>query len=195
MTSSSELTAEELLHLAMQASNTGKNKEAIEYLKQASLLDSADGNIHYMLGAMYAQIGMYEQAMLSMGTALDRDPTLDTARFQLGLLYLTSGDVDQASHVWKELDHLAPTNYLYLFKTGLLELANNELETALQSLIHGIEANASNEALNSDMAKIIDDINYALGTPTDSVGESQARISPQGHAFLSAYKDNDEENS
>ena len=86
-----DLDAEELLHLAIQASQADRHDQAITYLKRAQAKAPENANIAYFLGAEHAQIGLYQRAMEEMAQALELNPALHTARFQLGLLYLTSG--------------------------------------------------------------------------------------------------------
>ena len=56
-TANEELDADELLHLALLASNQAKHEESISYLKRAQSKAPKQGKIYYLLGAEHAQIG------------------------------------------------------------------------------------------------------------------------------------------
>src|SRR5688500_15693826 len=104
MKSASKLDDQELLHLAIRASNEGRHDAAIDHLKQALELAPDNAKVHYMLGAEHAEIGMYDRATEEMTKAVVLDPTLVTAQFQLGLLHITSGRIPKAEESWKPLD-------------------------------------------------------------------------------------------
>lgn len=184
-TSQSRLNAEELLHLALEASKKDKTESAIEYLKRAIELKPNDGRIHYMLAAEHAQIGMYNEAVDEMTKAVQLDPTLHTAHFQLGLLHLTSGRPEFAFEAWAPLNALGEGNSLYLFKAGLEHLARDEFDLCIDFLERGISLNKLNEPLNNDMRRVINDVKERTKDlpPPDSPPPTE----PGSHAFISAY--------
>ncbi|HJX10077.1 MAG TPA: tetratricopeptide repeat protein [Candidatus Binatia bacterium] len=196
------LDADELLHLAIAASERGKSEEAITLLKRALALAPDDARLHYLLGAEHAQIGLYERAVEEIRRAVELDPEQDTAHFQLGLLYCTSGRAELAAEAWKPLDKLNHDHFLYHFKTGLLHLINDEFAECDQCLRRGILANKINAALNDDMTRILRETQERLAaapakakpapakapgtpgaTPADQASESD-------HILLSAYRRN-----
>lgn len=190
---SSELDAEELLHLAMNASAEGKHEDAISSLKRALALAPREGRIHYMLGAEHAQIGLYDRAAEEMARAVQLDPRLDTAHFQLGLLHITSGRPEQAAAAWKPLDALGVEHPLYMFKTGLLCLARDEFKECAHLLEKGIERNKANAALNNDMRKVLQDVEKHLQTATAAASTPAPGAGTPKHVLLSAYRQHREE--
>jgi len=162
------LDTDELFHLAIAASKANKHKEAIEYLKQAQAQDPANAKVVYMLGAMHAQIGLYDRAASEMAKALEIDPTNDAARFQLGLLHATSGRPAEAEETWAALDALSKDHFLYLFKTGLVHLMKDQFEKCVDYLKQGIKANTFNDPLNRDMEKTLHRVEQAMATNTGS---------------------------
>lgn len=191
-TAAERLDADELLHLAMRASEANRHEESISYLKRALDLSPRNGKIHYMLGAEHAQIGLYDRAAEEMAKAVELDPTLHTASFQLGLLHITSGRVELAEAAWKPLDTLGPDHPLYLFKTGLLHLARDEFEPCAEALNRGISLNRLNEPLNNDMRRILADVDKHLGKPAEANPSqpSPEKSAPSNHVLLSAYRKN-----
>ena len=191
---SSDIDAEELLHLAMNASAAGKHEDAISSLKRALALAPTEGRIHYMLGAEHAQIGLYDRAAEEMAQAVKLDPGLDTARFQLGLLHITSGRVDQAAAAWKPLEALGAEHPLNLFKTGLLHLARDEFKECVQCLERGIAANKANAALNNDMRRVLQDVEKHTQSQTAQTPAPPPKVNDAPkHVLLSAYRQHRDE--
>src|SRR6185369_12313593 len=155
------LDAEELLHLALKASGENGHEQSITYLKRA--LEPNEGRLNYMLAAEHAQMGLYDRAAEEMARAVELDPSLVTAHFQLGLLHVTSGRVDEAEAAWRPLDKLGENHFLHLFKTGMLHLVRDEFKDSARCLERGIQANTFNEALNNDMRKVLHDVQERLG--------------------------------
>lgn len=166
MTSQNSLDGSELLHLAIEASGRNDHATAITYLKQAldvpaggTAMSSEYAKYLYMLGAEYAQIGMMERAQEFMGQAIEMDPTLHTARFQLGLLLITCAQPAQALAVLTPLTELAEDSAFHHFGIGLQSLIQDEFASCQAALTRGIELNnrsaMPNQALNRDMAMLL----------------------------------------
>jgi tetratricopeptide (TPR) repeat protein len=186
-----ELDGEELVHLALRASAAQQPEEAMKYLKTATNRFPDNAKARYLLGAEHASIGMYERAIEDLSEALRLDPGLVTARFQLGLLYMTRGAPKDAERAWKPLDELDPTSPLYLFKTGLTHLLHDRLRECVQTLEEGIARNTV-APLNDDMRRVVDDVRARL-QPQASAGVGKADLSePAEYGFLSAYRQNDD---
>jgi tetratricopeptide (TPR) repeat protein len=183
-----KLDQAELLQLAIIASSNNDSGTAIAYLKEAVSRPDATGKAHFILGAEYAQIKMYDRALVELEAAIAVDPTLSIARFQLGLLWLTSGVADKAREVLQPLEELDNGNALAHFGRGLIYLMDDEFAKALQSLQQGIELNTENPALSQDMQKIIDEINKLSPEILSKKDETAASEDTSArHIFLSAY--------
>jgi tetratricopeptide (TPR) repeat protein len=148
------LDAAELLHLGLHASQHEDPARAIEYLKRCLVLEPQNSNAIYLLGALYAQIGIYDRAKDALARAVELDASQYTAIFQLGLLYLTSGEVAQAEHYWQRMEVLGADSAFNLFRFGLLALVKDDFAGCVAYLDRGIAANTFNETLNLDMQKI-----------------------------------------
>ena len=193
MTTPPELTVDELMHLALHATTHNAPDKAITLLKQLLDIEPDNGKAHYLLGALHAEIGMHPLAAEEMARALELEPELHTARFQLGLLKITSGLVDEAESVWAGLDQLGNEDPLYLFKTGMLHLVKDEFEKCVTSLKAGIELNQFNEDLNNDMRKVIADAESAMSQqPAIEAGVDDSNTEASGkHILLSVYENKD----
>lgn len=152
------LDAEELFVLGVRASVAGDSATALNLFKQACERDARHAEAAWMLGAEYAQLGMIDRAKLAMQHALSVNETLQTARFQLGLLHLTSGEVALAEAIWLALGELDEGHPLRLFKEGMLQLAADDFRGALASLRRGAEVPNVDAALKRDMEMMIQQI-------------------------------------
>ena len=192
----SRLDNPELLHLALEAARRDDHGTAITYLKQAidlpdgKALPSADyAKLLYLLGAEYAQIGVMARAIDYMGQAIDVDPAMHTARFQLGLLHLTCAQPEQGLAVLTPLADLGPESMFYHLHQGLAHLVRDEFELCRGSLRKGMELNKSssqfNQALNGDMQKLLDALPGGDVTPPTAVpgGNDMA----EAEFMMSAY--------
>ena len=200
---STQLDADELLHFAIRASQSKEIEKAILYLKHALQLEPDNASLHYFIGAQHAELGMFDRAIEEMSTAVKINPDLETAHFQLGLLYATSARIEEANEAWSSLDNLGENNPLYLFKTGLLQLAKDDFGSASENLNKGIKLNNANPDLNRDMQRILDSIAQAVTDSTStethkeiSDDEIHADKKSGNHIFLSAYNtDNNDDES
>jgi tetratricopeptide (TPR) repeat protein len=184
----SDLNQSALLERALDASKRGESDRALAYLKESTSREDAPAVAHFLLGAEYAQIQMYDLAIPQMEFAVAMDLSLSIARLQLGLLLLTCGDSSKALKVLKPLEELDAQNPLAYFGNGLIHLLQDEFTETIQCLMRGIALNIENQALNRDMQKIIDRVKEHLFTDLD--GE-RARTSSEhddiSHILLSAY--------
>ncbi|WUR12428.1 tetratricopeptide repeat protein [[Empedobacter] haloabium] len=176
----------ELFQLAISVSGAGDSASAIAYLKEAVSRADATAAAHYLLGAEYAQIRLYDRAMDEMEAAIALDPALWTARLQLALLYLGANKEERAADALRPLAEMGDDAALQQFATGLLALIGNDMQRAIQALADGIERNESNPALNGDMQRIIDEIGRRLEEAPQPAEDSEGA----DHILLSAYAGN-----
>lgn len=175
----SELDAEELFHLAMKASEEGDREKTISYLKR-SIASQPQAKSIYILAAEYAELGMMQRAIEGMQRAVELEPTLWTAHFQLGLLFLSQALIQEAKNAWEPLIDLGPDAYLYHFAVGCMQLIDDKTEDALESFATGVEMNDDNPALNRDIANIV---NSVMASGQSGEGEaSGAAAAPNGAA-------------
>jgi tetratricopeptide (TPR) repeat protein len=185
MSQINNLTQEELLHLAVEATRRGEHGSSISYLKEGVTRFPDDAKLAYVLGAEFAQIGIYDKAENEMQRAILLDPELFTASFQLGLLQMTLGKVEEAKLSWKNIDKLPKEHSLWLFKTGLEELAAEKFAIARELLSQGISSNDFSPELSKDMTTILESM------PPEEVNDgSKNTDSAAGQVWLNAYKSN-----
>jgi tetratricopeptide (TPR) repeat protein len=146
-------------------------------LRRAASDDPRNGVLRYLLGAELAHLQDYDGALLEFSAAIALDPSLDIARFQLGLLHLTLAQVDHALTVLAPLEGLANDNPLKHFQRGLAALIHDDLPAFFRSMQHGIELNTTNQALQHDMQMLLERVAHATPAP---VSASMASTSTTG---------------
>jgi len=117
-----------------------------------------DARLPFLKGSVLASQGDISGACASMRRAVDMAPDFFIAKFQLGFLLLTSGEVAAAQEIWEPLHDLPNDSYLNLFAKGLSFLVRDEFMEARRLLELGIAKNHDNSPLNRDMQLIIDNI-------------------------------------
>lgn len=194
---------DELLHLAIHASEHNQTDKAITYVKLLLEQNPRHGKGRYLLGTLHAEIGLFDRAKEDIALAINHDDDIPAAaHFQLGLLHFTSGDVTQAKTAWQALQARGENDAFVLFARGLLRLAANEFEACIVDLERGIAANQLNEPLNNDMRHMVDSARNALAkqdqpaTDTNTVVSTPAKeddsVNPDSttakRASLAAYQ-------
>jgi tetratricopeptide (TPR) repeat protein len=180
------LDQDELLHLAMEALRRNDHGAALTYLKDGAQRFPQNVSMAFLLGAEHAQIGMFDRAETEFKRALDIDPGLAIARFQLGLLQLTQARPDDAKLTWQGLDVLPEDHALRLFKQGLEALAEDRFDDARSFITKGMDANQVNPDLNRDMANVIANMPNAADAAQNA---SSAEAAP---VWFNAYQNNDQ---
>lgn len=189
------LDQEELVRLALDSSKNNDSGSTLIYLKEATSRPDALAVAHFLLGAEYAQLQMYDRAVMAMEAAIGIDPALAIARFQLGLLLLTCAEPDRASAVLEGLEPLGEGDALYQFGRGLIHMIRDEFPDALIHLQKGIELNTANLPLNGDMQRIIDEIHKLPAEKLQGSEIAAGAVVPGGqHLFLAAYAGNESSN-
>ena len=183
-----DLDAQELLHLALKAMNEQRDAEAISLLKRGVAVAPEDGRLHYLLGAMHAQLGMYDRAIDEMQRAVQLAPQIEMAHFQLGLLLLTSGQVDAARQAWQALDALDAEHPLALFRSGMLRLVADDFDGCIELLRRGIERNTEHEPLNRDMGRVIEAAEQARAGRPPAGDATAADAASARHVLLAGYR-------
>jgi Flp pilus assembly protein TadD len=182
------LDAQELLHLALKAMEDQRDAEAISLLKRGIELEPRDGRLYYLLGAMHAQVRMYDRAIEEMQRAVELAPHIEMAHFQLGMLLLTSGQVDAARTAWSALDGLDSDHALKLFMTGMLALVADDFDGCIANLRRGIERNTEQPPLNRDMQRVIEAAEAARAGQVQPGSTPPESGTAARHVLLAGYR-------
>ncbi|KWU52845.1 tetratricopeptide repeat protein [Pseudomonas palleroniana] len=176
------LDATEYLHLAIHASQDGNHHAALNYLNTALEQQPENAAVRYFLAAEHAELGLMDRAQAGMTQALELDPHMDIARFQLGLLNLQQQHVEQARIAFDYLQHHAQDASLKWFATAYLDVLNEQPANAVDKLKNGL-AGCTNPALKADMTRVLSSL-----TDRDIAPQNDTVAAPS--VFLGAYRDN-----
>lgn len=116
-----------------------------------------DARLHFLRGSLLASRRSYAEAREAMGTAVALAPEYGVARFQLGLLRLTSGDADGARAALLPLT-TPGEGYLRRFASALILLIEDRLPESVSMLDAGVEENLTLLPMNADMRLLRDEI-------------------------------------
>lgn len=82
------LDADEYFHLALHASTVRDCHACLSYLEEVLRQQPGNARALYLRAVQHAEIGLTERAVSGLKAALEIEPSLEMARFQLGLLLL-----------------------------------------------------------------------------------------------------------
>jgi tetratricopeptide (TPR) repeat protein len=176
------LSSDEYWHIAITSIREGNHQAALVSLKAGVVDYPEEIKLHFLLGAEYAQLGMFEPAQQHFRIVLALEPGLHVARFQLGLLQITHGRIDDAKAVWQELEILPSNHSLRLFKEGVEALIVGDRQMGREKISTGISLNGFSEELNRDMTGVLDRLDLTSGAAVVTTE------STSGHILLNAYQ-------
>ncbi|HEX8669688.1 MAG TPA: hypothetical protein VF727_15085 [Allosphingosinicella sp.] len=145
-----------------------------------------DARLHFLAGSVMAGQQRYGEARDRMGRAVALVPGYAVARFQLGLLELSSGDAAAAEAVWLPLEKRPEDDALRLFAAGLRYLARDEFEEAVAHLRRGIANNDEHPLISRDMQMVIDEAE-AKRAEAGAAAEPEAAPISATHLLLQQY--------
>ena len=183
-TASAEPDVDTLFDQALAASLQRQSEVAVAILNTVLMRNPYHANARHLLGAEYAQAGKINEAVIEIATALELNPNLPLARFQLGLLLMTCARVEDAVQVWNGLDILGSEHVLNRFRYSMLLIAKGEMDQARQQLAATIAENIDLPALNSEMLVVIETIAASTSRQRPEANEDDPN-SP--HFLVSTY--------
>jgi len=174
---------------AISASSQGDSAAALELLSQAAAEQPRSGIPYFLMGAEYAKLGEIDKAEAGFANALLLQPELVVARYQLGLLQLSSARAAIALLTWQPLLQLDESSPLPHFVRGFEALAHDKFMDARQHFEAGLARNVDNPAMSQDIQKVIQKMGAMEPAPdhapTDAAQESNEQ---DFHFLLSNYR-------
>jgi Flp pilus assembly protein TadD len=142
-----------------------------------------DARLPFLRGSLAAGLRDYASARDDLRQAVTLAPGYAIARFQFGLLLLTSGEAHEAQSVLQPLLDLGEEDALHHFAAGLLLLMQDRFEEAVIGLERGLECNRDNLPLNRDMTMLIGEIRTKMDGVADDGPLSAAHLLLQQSAL------------
>lgn len=114
-----------------------------------------DYRLWFLRGAIHAGSQRYDAARSDFDASQQLTPDFPIAGFMLGFLHLTHGHVDRAVDAWQPLDTLPADDTLRMLKTGLLNLADDRFDLAVEQLRAGIASNTKYPLINRYISDVL----------------------------------------
>ena len=178
------LDNDELLRLALDAMNAGKDADSVIMLKTLVERDSGNAYGQYLLAAQHAQMGLMDRAEEGFRAAVANGLEIPVARFQLGQLLLLKGETQEAKEILVPLSN-AGDEVLFIYSRALIAAAEEELEMAISLLREGLALPQSIPVLAVDMQRLMGSLEALLAEKSVSrTGEASV---PAASMYLSNY--------
>ncbi|MCL5291734.1 MAG: tetratricopeptide repeat protein [Actinobacteria bacterium] len=135
-------------------------REAEQVLDQAFAMDRYDPNIHLNRGELFSSWGLRSdksrlpKAIDSFKRALELDPWLSEARYELGMVYVNQKKLDDAIGVWTEAVRRDPKLDSVWYALGVAYEQNKELEKAEASYRKALESSKDETARTQISLKV-----------------------------------------
>lgn len=188
-----ELSNEELLRLALEATGAERGADAMALLKTLIERDPSSAHAHHLLGASYAAIGMWEEAEASLSSAVRLDPAAPVPAIQLGLLQISVGRGEAAGRTVAPLAASAPDTALGCFARAIACLASDDAQGARTAIARGLALPQDNPALAEDFGRLQGALEATPAPPLAEGSEASAAHGPVepaglGNFLLTGYR-------
>ncbi len=190
-------TYETAMKLALEASQKNDTQTALDLFMSAAKMEPSSPIPHFLMAAEYMEIGELAKAEACYAQTLLLNPELAIARFQFGLMLLTSERTAMALLTWEPLLKLSNDNSLRLFAEGFANLITSEHAKAKECFEQGIINNTENIPLNLDIQRVLGNINAlqeATEPSTTNEASSENTVAEEiveetgSHVLLSNYQ-------
>lgn len=185
---------QQLMQKALAASQANDVESALLLWSEACRCEPLSATPHLLIGAELAQCGRTLEAESAFASAILLQPSLNIARFQLGLLQFTGGRVGVALLTWQPILEAEERDPLRLFVQGFALLAQNDLTAARYAFEEGIAHNTDNAPLNADIRMVLAKMqessipSQASETQPAPSGVDAASPNSEEHILLANYQ-------
>jgi len=132
-----------------------------------------DYRLWFLRGAIHAGSQHYDAARSDFEASQQLTPDFPIAGFMLGFLHLTHGFVDRAIEAWQPLDTLPAGDTLRVLKTGLLNLADDRFDLAVEQLHAGIASNTKYPLINRYISDVLQHVEAIVRSSSGSLAPSE----------------------
>ncbi len=127
---------------------------AIQHLQAAERLTPDDVEVLNALGAVYAAMGLFDEAEISLKKALDMSPSHILTLQNLGQLYLDIQQYDRALPIFKKILKKDPKNLKVHFNIGVCYEKTGKIETARKFFKQVITLNPKSDLAETAREKL-----------------------------------------
>ncbi|WP_143873863.1 hypothetical protein [Catenovulum sediminis] len=179
------LDVEEYLSLAVNASQKQDHQTALECLSKVIELEPDNPLALYLRAAEHAELGLLQRAIDGMESALQIKSDLILARLQLAMLYMQSGNNENALFHFSLVLTSDATEEIKLYAQGLQTHIEGDIESSLDLLSKGVDAPQQFSELRNVIAAFIESEKLKTHDLQDSEDQNITEDTP---VFLGAYR-------
>jgi tetratricopeptide (TPR) repeat protein len=184
---SSRLTDEELFRIALLDVQEGRHEEALGRLKRLIDKGHPTAAVYTLLAAEYAELGMLDHAQTGYEKAIELEPSLAIAHFQLGLTFYVRGSMELAKKQWAKLEALNPYPVTAYYANALICFNDRQLQAGLSYVRKALSLNPD-PPLARDIRALESELLLAIDSQANSAPE-QSKAGPMTrHALLAQYE-------
>ncbi len=118
----------------------GELEDALVVVAAAAVAEGAPALVHNRHGELLVLVGRQEEAFAELERALELNPQLAEARFNLAVLYEERGEVEQAIELYDQAIRRAPRHFQAQFNLGRLHAGRGEFDRAEELWRSAIES-------------------------------------------------------
>jgi len=144
--------AEDLYQQAVAADREENSDRAIELLKQAIAAKPKLKDGHLLLGRIYADRGLYDEAIGHLKVAMDLKQS--EAPRLLARVYHRAGKLDEAEDLFKQLLEKSPNDPDLRYRLGKVYLDKGDLNSAGSTFRQVLQLDANNAAAHNGLANL-----------------------------------------
>jgi tetratricopeptide (TPR) repeat protein len=174
---------EEYLHLAFHASRQSPHA-SLGYLKEALRIKPDNVQALYLLAILHAELGLVDRAIAELTSVLALDAALETARLQLGLLWLDRGRTAEAAEQFLAL-RASKDQTVCTLGAAMVAAIGGQIDAACAQIRASLAANSTNEALRPLMQEVLARLERA-GQPS-ATPQSPSAEPADKPIFMGAY--------
>lgn len=175
------LTQKELLHFALYATTNNRSDHSIMYLKAFLKNEPNHVDALFLLGSEYAEINMYDEAIVYLERALAISPDAHLIRFQLGMMQLTLGNDQNSRETITPLLSIDDNNPIKHFALGINSIIAKNALDAVEKINKGLQLGSDNISLVNNMTKLVETLNSNIEQSSSEEGQADNSM------FLSIY--------
>ena len=149
------LDAKDCFNLALNASATGNHHACITYLEEVLRQQPANARAIYLMAAQHVELGLRQQGIAGIRTALSIEPDLEIARFELGLLLFDNNEPGEARDCLGRLRG-SSNGALRAYAEALIAIADNDPTLARQQLALGQSESSPGPQLSELMNQLLE---------------------------------------
>lgn len=169
---------------AKDAKEKQKNRKFAEQDYLAAIeADSSFSQAYNNLGALYIELGRYNEAIFNLDNALFFTPTYFTARMNRAIAYSRLGDIAQALRDFDAAERLRKTEPILYFNRGVAYYNIKQYLQAVEDFSHAIMYDPKNPRFYLERARALDKAGY----PANAYADLEEAITLQPSYAMAYY--------